>query len=128
MPCGLDLRPDAWRLNGRHFGKCLVVARRYGAPPCQVRFQTLQLRDSQRAGDVAQAVVVAQRRHLVLPLPLIFSSPRVTFDSMISKLPQPAGEPFAVGGHHSAFAAGDVLYRMKTEDAHVADAAYAPLL
>ena len=46
---------------------------------------------------------------------------------MIAKLPQPAGKPLAVGGHHATFAAGNVLYRMKTEDAHVADATHAPL-
>ena len=126
MPGGIRLRTHRGEGETGEITERLPIARRDFAPPGQVGIQAPELGQAEGAGDVGEAVIEPQFRHLVIPLPLGLPLPRVTVDSVVAKKFQAAGQGGIVRGHGATFAGRQVLHRMEAEDGHVADAADGP--
>src|SRR5689334_8267521 len=69
--------------------------------------------------DIAEAIIISKRRHFVMPLPAFLPDSGIAGNSMISESAQFLREVEIIGRHHSAFACGNVLHGMKTEDCHM---------
>ena len=94
----------------------------------QIRFQLLQLLNAQGTRNVGQPVIETQQHHFIMPLSRCLALARVAADAVIAKAAQRLGKLRIVGGHHAAFARGDVLHRVKAENGHVRHAAHVAAL
>src|SRR5208283_1628252 len=92
-------------------------------PPRQIRFESSQLRESKRTGNIGQPVVESQHAHLIKPLPRLLPLARSATNPVIAKTSQGVSQPRAISRDHAAFAGGQVFHRVKAKHSHVGKAA-----
>ena len=85
---GLTLGTNSGRNHSRDSAECGGVSSRDFSAPRQIRFQLLQLRDTQGTGNIRQAIVETQQDHFILPLARALPLARIAADSVIAEAAQ----------------------------------------
>src|SRR5260370_7254769 len=123
MPCRVHLSSDGRPRYSSEIAKRSRIASRNLASACKIRLQLLELRQSQRAGDISEPIVKPEQPHFVVPLSFSLTLPGIARNAVITKSPQRLCVVGAVGGDHAALSCRKVLHWMETEDRHMRNAA-----
>ena len=81
----LDVIADTKRSESRVISKCLVISACDGLPARNEIVHSSKLAYSERALEIAQTIVVAQRHHVILPGLLLFAFEVIRRDAMVSE-------------------------------------------
>ena len=128
MPGRIEAGSNRREGDGIQGTEGIGIASRDFTPAAEIFVQFFQLRNTQGTVNIREAIVETQEHHFVLPLAVSLALPSITRYAVIPETPQRLREIRAIGGDHTAFGSGKVLYGMKAEDGHIRDAADPPIL